>query len=70
MRKTTWWRRSESDDGGEALGLALASASSEIGPVLGFLGALFGSGKHWFACPGVPLFYMALRERGPTATNG
>jgi hypothetical protein len=70
MRKTTWWRRLELDDGGEAVGLPLTSASSEIGPMLLFVGALFGSGKHWFACPGMPLFYMALREGGATATNG
>jgi hypothetical protein len=66
MRKTTWQRqRSKSDDGGGAVGLPLASAPSGIGPVLGFVGALFGGGKRWFVCPGVPLFYMALCEGGP-----
>jgi hypothetical protein len=39
--------------------LPLSSAPFGIGPVLGFVGALFGDGKCWFACPGVPLFYMA-----------
>jgi hypothetical protein len=31
--------------------LPLASAPTRIGPVLGFVGALFDRGKRWFACP-------------------
>jgi hypothetical protein len=39
--------------------LPLTSASSGIGPVIGFVGALFGGVKHWFACPDVPPFIGA-----------
>jgi hypothetical protein len=67
MKKMTWRRRrSELDDDGRAVGLPLTSAPSRIDLVLGFVGALFDGGKHWFGYPGVPLFYMALREWGPT----
>jgi hypothetical protein len=66
----TWRRRLELDDSDRVVGFLLASAPSGISLLLGFVGALLDGGKRWFTCPGVPLFYMALHERGSTATNG
>jgi hypothetical protein len=62
---TIWRRRrSESDDGGEAVGLPLASAPSGIGLVLGFVGHCLMAANIDLRAPACPSFIWRCVKGG------
>jgi hypothetical protein len=56
-------------DGDGTVGSSPHFSAYMIGPLIRVCGELCGHGKRWFLGPRRVPFYMALCERGPTATG-